>query len=677
MDERKGVPEMSARAILAFLLFLVAALHACGANATNFTTQQNITGSNVVVDCAVTGHTYSNASGTALDIRGFSNVTVKNCRFITCSTNCIYASNGSNLTVENNVFENSRRAVLMNNGVGAITGAMKVRNNKIYSSLGTNTLTCGAIQIAGGSTSGTDVLVPGSEISGNVITMVRSGFVFTGTIYRSNCYGDIINIYNTSGTSAAPVQIFGNYIWTEYDGLTEAQIATVGTTRMFTGAAIQFGDFPSVGKSEFIQAFDNTVMDFGGGITGGIPSSDGSDSKIYNNLVKKDKHSANWFGQGAIAINLTSSTFPCTRPLMRGNRVRNINYLGAHDEIWVETGTSGNVCTQTTVSGNQVSHLANNTGPTFALQSHDGSWKTLDHKSILACSRPGLPDVPNGTGGGIWVLHDAMRPNAAVTKSAQMAGEFGDIDDDPDAFSTNNTTDNDQGWITDTTGATHELTAPLTSPLASLSTSATVHKVRVLARKNASSAATGDPSYVVSILEGGITRQTLAAQTVTSTAGQQNAREFTWDGAWNSSNMEVKVVTTASSGGRLIDYGAIEVDARLAARANMTPTDVRQPVAGETCVVNYATVPTAMLSCTPGAITLGASSDCAWSSTNATSCTGVGFSTGGATSGTVSVTPTVTSSYSLTCTGAGGTSPQAQATVTVDTETINIGQDCF
>jgi hypothetical protein len=76
-------------------------------------------------------------------------------------------------------------------------------------------------------------------------------------------------------------------------------------------------------------------------------------------------------------------------------------------------------------------------------------------------------------------------------------------------------------------------------------------------------------------------------------------------------------------------------------------------------------VPTATLSRSPGTIAAGGSSTLTWSSTNATSCTSGNFATGGLTSGSVSVSPSVTTTYSVTCTGAGGTSPVNNATVTV------------
>jgi hypothetical protein len=74
--------------------------------------------------------------------------------------------------------------------------------------------------------------------------------------------------------------------------------------------------------------------------------------------------------------------------------------------------------------------------------------------------------------------------------------------------------------------------------------------------------------------------------------------------------------------------------------------------------------PTASLSANPTTITSGGSSTLTWSSTNATSCTGTGFSTGNAISGTTPVSPAATTTYSVNCSGA-----TAQATVTVQQPT--------
>jgi len=78
-------------------------------------------------------------------------------------------------------------------------------------------------------------------------------------------------------------------------------------------------------------------------------------------------------------------------------------------------------------------------------------------------------------------------------------------------------------------------------------------------------------------------------------------------------------------------------------------------------------VSTASLSVAPTIIDEGQSATLSWSSSsNATSCTGIGFSTGGATSGIRSTGAlTQTSSYQISCAGPGGSSTIQSTTVTV------------
>jgi hypothetical protein len=73
---------------------------------------------------------------------------------------------------------------------------------------------------------------------------------------------------------------------------------------------------------------------------------------------------------------------------------------------------------------------------------------------------------------------------------------------------------------------------------------------------------------------------------------------------------------------------------------------------------------TASLTANPISISGGQSSTLTWSSNNANSCTGTNFSTGNATSGSVAVSPSATTTYSISCTGSSGTI-SASATVTV------------
>ncbi|MGH7047783.1 MAG: G1 family glutamic endopeptidase [Stellaceae bacterium] len=85
------------------------------------------------------------------------------------------------------------------------------------------------------------------------------------------------------------------------------------------------------------------------------------------------------------------------------------------------------------------------------------------------------------------------------------------------------------------------------------------------------------------------------------------------------------------------------------------------------CTAGSFTTPppvvTASLSANPKSISAGQSSTLAWSSTNATSCKGSGFTASG-TSGAAVVSPAVTTSYSITCTD-GSDPATAMTTVTV------------
>lgn len=88
--------------------------------------------------------------------------------------------------------------------------------------------------------------------------------------------------------------------------------------------------------------------------------------------------------------------------------------------------------------------------------------------------------------------------------------------------------------------------------------------------------------------------------------------------------------------------------------------------------VNVTTPPTVSLTADQSPVATGGSTTLRWSSTGATSCTGTGFSTGGATSGSASTGAlSSTQNYQVSCTGTGGTT-NAFATVTVVAPTATI-----
>lgn len=82
--------------------------------------------------------------------------------------------------------------------------------------------------------------------------------------------------------------------------------------------------------------------------------------------------------------------------------------------------------------------------------------------------------------------------------------------------------------------------------------------------------------------------------------------------------------------------------------------------------------PSLSLIASPSSVTSGSSATLTWSSTNATSCTASGGWSGSENaSGTMKETPTATTTYTLTCSGASGTTPAvASATVTVTAPTL-------
>lgn len=92
------------------------------------------------------------------------------------------------------------------------------------------------------------------------------------------------------------------------------------------------------------------------------------------------------------------------------------------------------------------------------------------------------------------------------------------------------------------------------------------------------------------------------------------------------------------------------------------------PICGSQLSLTVASppAPTVSFSASPTTINVGNPSTLTWSSTNATSCTGTGgWNQNLATSGSMAVTPPVTTTYNITCTGSGGTSPVKSVKVTV------------
>ena len=122
----------------------------------------------------------------------------------------------------------------------------------------------------------------------------------------------------------------------------------------------------------------------------------------------------------------------------------------------------------------------------------------------------------------------------------------------------------------------------------------------------------------------------------------------------------VQIVTTVAS----VTAGTITNSAQASA-AEPDPDPANNSDNVSTVIVSAPALPTVSLSATPASIVSGDSVSLSWSSTDATSCTASGAWNGTQpTSGTLSVSPSGTGTYTLSCTGPGGSASDS-ATVTV------------
>ena len=85
-----------------------------------------------------------------------------------------------------------------------------------------------------------------------------------------------------------------------------------------------------------------------------------------------------------------------------------------------------------------------------------------------------------------------------------------------------------------------------------------------------------------------------------------------------------------------------------------------------------APAPTATLSAFGRSIPSGRSATLMWSSTNATTCSGTGFSASGI-SGSLAVSPTATTTYGVTCTGSGGSASQSVTVAVTPAPKLAVG----
>ena len=136
---------------------------------------------------------------------------------------------------------------------------------------------------------------------------------------------------------------------------------------------------------------------------------------------------------------------------------------------------------------------------------------------------------------------------------------------------------------------------------------------------------------------------------------------------WSSTNATSCTASGGWTGAEAIS-GALGVTPTTTTTYTLACTGAGGTTSPASTTVTVVPAPTVTLSANPTTVSSGGSSTLTWSSTNAASCTASGGWTGAeAISGTLSVTPATTTTYTLTCTGAGGTTSPSSATATVST----------
>jgi len=202
-----------------------------------------------------------------------------------------------------------------------------------------------------------------------------------------------------------------------------------------------------------------------------------------------------------------------------------------------------------------------------------------------------------------------------------------------------------------TTWVSSESSAPLAAQIRAIVASATSGAVS----GNWTGSTTPPPSSAPTL--------TLSASPSSINVGQSSTL------AWSSTD-----ATSCSASGSWTGTKATSGSQTLTPTANATYTLSCTGAGGTatqsvTVTITTTTAPTLTLTASPTSITSGQSSTITWSTTNATSCTAnTGWSGTKTTSGSQTVNPAVSTTYDLTCTGAGG-SVSRSVTISVATTT--------
>ena len=352
-----------------------------------------------------------------------------------------------------------------------------------------------------------------------------------------------------------------------------------------------------------------------------------------------------WTGQAIATATVSEFTGVASSPIGAVGAI-SFNNWGDHTSAAVTTSNSNSLVLLSDIAAN----LPNLTTPANWTQALAFNWRggsqTLDYQAI-ASSGTSSGSTSSSGAATAWFTQQfeilssggVSSPTASLTanptsitagQSSSLSWSSANATSCTGAgFSTSNAV---SGSVSVTPAATTTYTVTCTNGSASASANATV----TVTAQAPTASLTANPASI--------------------TAGQSSTL------TWSSTNATSCTGTGFSTSNAV--SGSVSVTPAATTSYIVTCTNGSASASMNAIVTVTGTAPTATISANPTSITAGQSSSLSWSSTNATSCTGTGFPTSNAVSGSVSVTPAATTTYTVTCTN-GSASASANATVTV------------
>jgi hypothetical protein len=474
--------------------------------------------------------------------------------------------------------------------------------------------------------------------SGNAIAIDTSGNAYVAGLTAASDFPTVNALQTTNKTSppstgtgfvakynaAGSALIYSTYLGGSVEDLVNGIAADSGGNAYVAGQT-ESADFPTANAFQaachdcpaIFNAFVSKINPAGSALVYSTFLA-GSDTTIAEAIALDAS------GDAYVTGTTTSTDFPTVNPLQATNRgssnvfITKFNPAGSALVYSTYLGGSGN----SDDFGRGIAVDA--TGMAYVV----GNTNTIDFPTVNPVQATNLGGVGIDTG----FVANLNATGSALVYSTYLGGNSGDramavaVDTSDNAYVT--------GW---TMSADFPTTANVFQPALSGTENAFVAKFP------AGAAPPPAPTVTISVAPTTIT----VGQSTMLTWGATNATSCTASGAWSGTQATSGTLSETPAQSGASTYTLTCTGAGGSAHASAVVT-----------VNAAAAAPTVTISAAPVTITVGQSTMLTWDATNAASCTASGAWSGAqATSGTLTETPAQSgaSTYTLTCTGAGGT----------------------